>query len=147
MAAKKEGGPLDLSGVEAAIQRQDEGTDVEIVGLDGKTPLGLTIRVAGPDSERAQRAQEALADEMVAAGNAATKLKARDATARGIRYLAEITIDWAPAVKLGGEELAYSAANAAKLYERFRFIREQVDRAAGDRGRFMTRSPRPLSPP
>lgn len=130
------GEALDLSGLDAAIKRQDEGLDVEIKGLDGKTPLGLTIRVAGPDSQRAQQAQEALADEMLAKEDVSAKVSAREATERGIRYLARVTIDWEPAVKVDGEELSCSAKNAEKLYRKYRFIRDQVDRAAGNRSRF-----------
>ena len=129
-------GALDLSSVDAAIKRQDEGLDVEIKGLDGKTPLGLVIRVAGPDSQRAQEAQEALTDEMLAREASETRTSAKEATERGIRYLARITIGWQPAVKLDGEEMAYSVANAEALYRRFRFIRDQVDRAASNRARF-----------
>lgn len=136
MTSKKQSGPLDLSGVEEAIKRQDAGIPVEIVGLDGKTPLGLTIYVAGPDSQRASQAQEALADEMIAKERL-DKMSAKEAVDRGIRYLARVTLAWEPAVKLGGDEMAYSVKNAEALYRKFRFIREQVDRAAGNRARFI----------
>lgn len=129
-------GAIDLSSFEDAIQKQEKGIDVPILGMDGKTPLGLTIRVAGPDSDRAQRAQEELADELIEQENM-TRLNARDAAKRGIKYLARITIGWTPDVVLDGQELAYSPENAEKVYTRFRFIREQVDRAAGNRARFI----------
>lgn len=127
---------IDLSSFEDAIQKQEKGIDVPILGMDGKTPLGLTIRVAGPDSDRAQKAQEELADELIEQENM-TRLNARDAAKRGIKYLARITIGWAPDVVLDGQELAYSPENAERVYTKFRFIREQVDRAAGNRARFI----------
>lgn len=136
MTEKKNAGPIDLSAFDEVVKKQDEGITVDIVGMDGKSPLGLSIRVAGPDSERAQKAQEELADELIDQENL-TRLKAKEAAQRGIRYLARITMGWEPAVVLDGKELAYSPENAEKVYARFKFIREQVDRAAGNRARFM----------
>lgn len=128
-------GALDLSSLDEAIRKQDEGIAVEIKGLDGKTPLGLVVKVAGPDSQRAQAAQEELADELIAEENLG-RMSAGEATRRGIRYLARITLGWEPAVTLDGKEMGYSVENAEALYTRFRFIREQVDKAAGNRARF-----------
>lgn len=127
---------LDLTALDDAVKRQDAGIGIDILGPDGKTPLGLTIIVAGPDSERALAAQEELADEMLGQESLG-RAKARETMKRGIRYLARITIGWTPAVKIGGNEIAYSVENAEMLYTRFRFIREQIDRAAADRARFM----------
>lgn len=132
--AKTQKKPVDLSSMDEAVKRQDQGIDVPINGMDGKS-LGFTIKVAGPDSERAIKAQEELADELIEAGNN-ERLKAREAARRGVRYLAKITMGWDPAVVVDGKELAYSEENAEKLYTRFRFIREQVDRAAGNRKAF-----------
>ncbi len=127
---------IDLSAIEAAISRQDEGIDVPILGLDGKTPLGITIRVAGPDSARAIAAQEAQTDDLLERQDA-NKPTAKQLAERGIAYLARVTLDWSPVVKVDGEDRAYSVENAELLYRKFRFIREQVDRAAGNRARFM----------
>lgn len=126
---------VDLSSFDEAKKKHEEGIDVPILGPDGKSELGFTIRVAGPDSERAQKAQEELADELIEQENL-TRLKAREAAQRGIRYLAKITLGWVPSVVVDGQDLAYSEENAEKLYRRHRFIREQVDRAAGNRARF-----------
>ncbi len=135
MTTKTEKKAVDLSSFDEAKRRHDEGIDVPILGPDGKTELGFTIRVAGPDSERAQTAQEELADELIDQENL-SRLKAREAAQRGIRYLAKLTIGWAPNIILDGQELEFSEDNAAMLYRRHRFIREQVDRAAGNRARF-----------
>lgn len=136
MSADAKPAGVDLSVFDEAAKRHEAGIDVKVLGPDGKTPLGLTIRVAGPDSDRARRAQEHLADELIEQENF-TQLKAGDATRRGIRYLAMITIGWEPAIVLDGQELAYSVENAENVYRRHKFIRDQVDRAAGNRSRFM----------
>lgn len=126
---------LDLSDFSAALERQEAGTEIDILGMDEKTPIGLKIRVAGPDSQRATKATEELTDDLIEKQQAG-RVKASEAKQRGIRYLARITLGWAPAVKLDGQELQYSVENAERLYTKFRFIRDQVDKAAVDRARF-----------
>jgi hypothetical protein len=133
--SKKEVAPVDLAQFDAAVAKQEEGILVPILGMDGKTSLGFSIRVAGPDSKRAKDAQEELADELIESENL-TRLQAREVADRGYRYLAKVTMGWEPAIVLDGQEMAYSEENAEKLYRRFNFIKEQVDRAAGNRTRF-----------
>ncbi|MFM2129058.1 MAG: hypothetical protein RL477_604 [Pseudomonadota bacterium] len=134
-AASPAPGVVDLSAIEASIRRQDEGIVVDIMGPDGKTPLGLRIRVAGPDSARAVAAQDALTDELLAAQNDG-KPTAATYSARRVRWLAKLTLSWEGKVRFDGAEHEFSEAAAAALYERFPFVLNQIDRAAGDRSRF-----------
>lgn len=127
---------VDLSTFDEAIKKQEDGIPVPIVGMDGKTDLGFSIRVAGPDSERAMLAKEELGDKMISEERFGA-VSAKEAVANGIQYLAKITIGWEPAIKLDGKEMEYSVENAVKVYTRFNFIREQVDLAAGKRSRFI----------
>lgn len=144
MTEQKANSALDLSAFDAAIKRQEQGIEVDILGPDD-TPIGLKIKVAGPDSQRAQKAEEELTDELLAemaddpAGGRKVRrrAKAADAMKRNIRYLARLTMGWEPPVALDGKPpMAYSIENAEELYTRFRFIREQVDAAGGNRARF-----------
>ncbi|WP_428029812.1 hypothetical protein [Ancylobacter sp.] len=134
-AATPAPGVVDLSAIEASIKRQDEGIVVDIMGPDGKTPLGLKIRVAGPDSARAREGLEALIDELTAEGGAgnATKAERYD---HGLRYLAKTSMSWEGQVKFDGKVHDFSEAAALALYRRFGFISPQVDKAV-DRSRFM----------
>lgn len=134
-AATPAPGVVDLSIIEASIRRQDEGLVVDIMGPDGKSPLGLRIRVAGPDSARAVAAQDALMDELLAAQNDG-KPTAVAYNARRVRSLAKLTLSWEGKVRFDGAEHEFSEEAAAALYERFPFILNQIDRAAGDRSRF-----------
>jgi len=127
---------IDLSSVDAAVKRQEEGILVPILNMDGKTSLGFSIRIAGPDSAKAKAAQEELADELIERGST-ERLKASEIGARGVRYLAKVTLGWEPQVKLDGAVLPFSEANALKLYQRFNFIREQIDVKAGQRADFL----------
>jgi hypothetical protein len=46
---------FDLSGLEALVQSQEEGIEIEILNEQGK-PIGLKIRIVGPDSNRMKKA-------------------------------------------------------------------------------------------
>ena len=131
---------IDLSPFDDALRRQEEGAEIAILSMDGKTLTGLVIRVAGPDSERARRAREALHQELVDAQRT-TPLTPAEVSSRGARFLAKLTVGWSPNVKVDGDELSASEENAFKVYERYRFIRVQVDNGA-DRSAFMPASPR-----
>lgn len=136
---------VDLSQFDAALEKMESGVEVSILGMDGK-PLGLSITVAGPDSERAQKAREALHQEDVESERLAP-LTPAELYARGTRFLAKITIGWSAPVKIGGEEIQFSEANTIRLYEKYRFIREQVDAAAGSRAGFFLASKTPAAKP
>lgn len=131
---------IDLGQFDAAIEQMEAGLDLPILGMDGK-PLGLTIRIAGPDSSRAQAAREALHQEAVESERL-TPLTAAEVAAQGTRFLAKLTIGWTPTVTVDGEVLEYSEANAIRVYEKYRFIRQQVDNAAGSRAGFFLASQR-----
>lgn len=138
MSATETKTPVDLSKLDAGIKRQDDGILVPINGLDNK-PLGFSIRVAGPDSKRAKAASEAMTDELIASEDDG-RPTARTGAVRAIRFLARVTMGWEPAVVLDGETLEYDEENAFRLYQRFDFIAQQVNRAAGKRAAFLTGS-------
>ena len=53
-----------------------------------------------------------------------------------MRWLAKLTLSWEGKVRFDGADHEFSEAAAAALYERFPFVLNQIDRAAGDRSRF-----------
>lgn len=126
----------DLSSFDIAMKRQEEGILIPIVSMDGKTPLGFSIRVAGPDSERAIAAGEAMGNELIERENLAT-LTSKDRRESMVRYLARVTLEFVPCVLIDGKEFSYSEENAVMLYSRYPFIREQVDRSASKRAAFL----------
>lgn len=134
---------VDLSQFDAALEKMESGIDVPILGMDGKL-TGLSITVAGPDSERAQKARQELHLEDVDSERM-VPFTAAELYARGTRYLAKITVGWSGPVKIAGEELTYSEANTIRVYERYRFIREQIDGAAGSRAGFFLASKTPAA--
>lgn len=139
--------PIDLSSFDDMVKRQEEGVLVPIYGPDGKASLGFSIRVAGPDSERAQVALEALQQEIIEQESMQPPTQ-REIAQRRLRYFAKVTMDFVPdaqadgtvpevAIKLDGKPLPCTEENAIKLYERFKFILAQVKAKADTRSAFL----------
>ncbi|WP_018900423.1 hypothetical protein [Rhizobium sp. 2MFCol3.1] len=134
MAKTENTGAVDLSTLDKAVQAQNDGIDVDIKGLDGKTPLGFSIKVAGPDSDRQRKAVDDLTDEYLDREDA-SHTTAAELDRRALQVLARSIISWTP-IKLDGQDLECTEENAVKLFTRFRFIREQVEKKAGKRASF-----------
>jgi len=130
-AADKKGG--DLAKYDEMQKNQEAGRDVPIVDPHGRRIM--TIKIAGPDSKRQKDAIERLVKERIDA-NETEPLDTYQRELRQVRGLAMATISWDPIV-LDGREVTYSEENATRLYQRFPFIREQVEAAAGSRAGFL----------
>ncbi|WP_457814139.1 hypothetical protein U8C43_23770 [Sinorhizobium meliloti] len=129
---------VDLSGLEALVQSQEEGIEIDILNEQAK-PIGLKIRVVGPDSDRMQKAVRDVAAEFAKAAAERESLgEARDddSDARMVAILAKATMSWSPNPKIGGSVVPFSEENVRNLYTKFRIIREQVEVRAVRRGSF-----------
>lgn len=125
----------DLSEFDALSTSQEEGLDVEIVHPKTGDPLGITIRVAGPDSQRQKEAVQRQVDARLRS-RSNQPMTGEDIQANNLRLLASSVISW-NSVMVDGEQMECTAENAARLFQRFPFIREQVDAKAGDRAAFL----------
>ncbi|MDX0517196.1 hypothetical protein GOD64_27785 [Sinorhizobium medicae] len=129
---------VDLSSLEALVQSQEEGIEIDIMNEQAK-PIGLKIRVVGPDSDRMQKAVRDVAAEFAkAAADRESLGEARedDSDARMVAILAKATMSWSPNPKIGGSVVPFSEENVRNLYTKFRIIREQVEVRAVRRGSF-----------
>ncbi|RVL09933.1 hypothetical protein [Sinorhizobium meliloti] len=129
---------VDLSGLEALVQSQEEGIEIDILNEQAK-PIGLKIRVVGPDSDRMQKAVRDVAAEFAKAAAERESLgEARedDSDTRIVAILAKATMSWSPNPKIGGSVVPFSEENVRNLYTKFRIIREQVEVRAVRRGSF-----------
>ncbi|MDE3791688.1 hypothetical protein I7G86_13700 [Sinorhizobium meliloti] len=129
---------VDLSGLEALVQSQEDGIEIDILNEQAK-PIGLKIRVVGPDSDRMQKAVRDVAAEFAKAAAERESLgEARDddSDARMVAILAKATMSWSPNPKIGGSVVPFSEENVRNLYTKFRIIREQVEVRAVRRGSF-----------
>ncbi|APG91155.1 hypothetical protein [Sinorhizobium americanum] len=129
---------VDLSGLEALVQSQEEGIEITIVNEQGN-PIGLKIGVVGPDSDRMQKAMREVAAEFAKKAAERESLGeplADEADARLIAILAKATTHWAPNPKIAGQVVPFSEENVRNLYTKFKIIRDQVEAKAARRASF-----------
>ncbi len=127
---------VDLSGLESLLQSQEEGIDIDLLN-EKDEPIGLRVRIVGPDSDRMQIGMrdvaadfaKAAAEREMAATAAGLPVQhpADEADARMIAILAKATVSWSPNPKVGGSIVPFSEENVRNLYSKFRLIREQVE--------------------
>lgn len=133
---------MDLSEFDDFVNGQEDGIPVEILKPDFVTPMGVTIRVAGPDSKRRRKAVA----EIVGSAS-----KSQDLTAVNpewddqfwVSLISKTTVSWEPNFSLGGEQLECNEANAKKIYDRYRFIFDQVKARANNRAAFFSSLAKP----
>lgn len=129
---------VDLSGLEALVQAQEDGIDIDVVNEKGEK-LGLVLRVVGPDSDRMQKAMRDVAAEFAKAAaekNSFAESVGEDEGERLSAILAKATISWSPNPKIAGKVVPFSEANARNLYSKFKIIRDQVEAKAARRASF-----------
>lgn len=125
---------VDLKEFDSLRAAQEDGIDVKILHPASGEELGITIRVAGPDSERLRKARAAVLTERMS--RRAGKVTPQDMERDALAQLSAAVISWSGVV-VDGREIECSRQNVAELFTRFPFIREQVDIAVGDRAGFM----------
>ncbi|KSV95376.1 hypothetical protein [Sinorhizobium sp. GL28] len=129
---------VDLSGLEALAQSQEEGIEITILNEKGE-PIGLKIGVVGPDSERMQKAMRDVAAEFAKAAAERESLgeaPADESDARLIAILAKATTHWTPNPKIAGQVIPFSEENVRNLYTKLKIIRDQVEAKAARRSSF-----------
>lgn len=137
--------PQDLSAFDKVIEAQELGLDVPILHMDGKTPLGWSIRVSGPDSDRTRNARAKLQEEVVAR-QSVEPLTFDERQEQSCRFLSRTSIGISAEKlhpMLDGKPVETSEAGFYALYKRFSFIREQVEMRGVRREDFLE----VLSPP
>lgn len=122
----------------AAIANQ--GAKMEVRGPDGsllKTAGGapVTITLLGADSDVAVRARNATTNRLLK-NRGRTQITAESALDDTIALLAKCTVGW-EGIGIDEDDTPFSQEAAAKLYERFPFIREQADEFVAERANFL----------
>lgn len=133
---------FDLSQFDT-VSGANEGANLELRGPDGKRLLTdngkpWTITVCGADSDRYRKAQRRLTNRRLAQsqGKRNAKLSAEELEEDAIWMLAECTTGWFGLV-LDGQPLDCTVDNAAMVYTRFPWIKEQVDTFIAERENFL----------
>lgn len=133
---------IDLADLDPA-KACAKGYELELVHPASKKGLGAFIKVLGAESAEYQQHVRARVEEgqerQFAAerrGDSPKPLTLDQLDKRAAALLAAVTVGWRN-VGMNGAELTFSEANARKLYEEQRWVRDQVDRAVHDLGNFM----------
>ena len=131
---------IDLSTIDT-IKKSNEGFDVRIYHPGTNEDLDIIIRVLGKDSDEYQKVSRAHSKKRMAKLSKSgfrsnTSIPLEEVEQDGLLLLAACTKSWSGVV-IDGTELICSADNALMVYERFPWIKEQIDSAIGDRANFI----------
>lgn len=131
---------VDLAAIDT-VKGSNEGFDVQIYHPGTNEDLGITIKVLGKDSDEFQKVSRAQSKKRMTKmqkggfrGNATVPVE--EIEQDGIALLAACTKGW-NGVIVEGKEVPFSTDSAIAIYERFPWIKEQVDTAIGDRANFI----------
>jgi hypothetical protein len=132
---------IDLAAIDT-VKGSNEGFDVKIYHPGTMVDLGIIINVLGKDSDEFQRISRAQSKKRMAkmtkGGFRVQNMTPppEEIEADGIELLAKCTRSWSGVV-IDNAEIEFSYDNALMIYERFPWIKEQVDAAVGDRANFI----------
>jgi hypothetical protein len=126
VTAANEGAVLELRGPNGEPLKQD----------GGKKPVSITLY--GADSEVARKARNAAANRYLKQ-RGKVQITAEGSEADALSFLAKCTAAW-DGIVVDGKALPCDRENVMQVYERFPFIREQVDEFIADRANFLKAS-------
>ncbi len=131
---------IDLSSIDT-VKGSNEGFDVQIYHPGTNEDLGITIHVLGKDSDefiKVSRAQskKRLAKMTKGGFRNTSTVPVEEIDQDAIALLAACTKSW-KGVIVDGKAVECTPENVAMIYERFPWIKEQVDTAIGDRANFI----------
>jgi ornithine carbamoyltransferase len=131
---------LDLSYLSDFNKRQSEGVERDILLPNGK-PMGLKIKIVGPDSERAEKAVTEVQKEFAAKSSESGELDENAQSAerqRRFAFASKCSVSMSPEiVTFSGEEFRCNEDDLRKLFEKLFFVGDQVYNQAISRADFM----------
>ena len=131
---------IDLSSIDT-VKGSNEGFDVQIYHPGTNEDLGISIHVLGKDSDefiKVSRAQskKRLAKMSKGGFRNTAPVPVEEIDQDSLALLAACTKSW-KGVIVEGKAIECTPDNVVMIYERFPWIREQVDTAIGDRANFI----------
>ena len=132
---------IDLMAIDT-VKGSNEGFDIKIYHPGTMVDLGITINVLGKDSDEFQKISRAQSKKRMAKMNrGGFRVQnmippPEEIEADGLELLAKCTKFWSGVV-IDNKEIEFSYDNALMVYERFPWVKEQVDTAIGDRANFI----------
>lgn len=131
---------IDLSSIDT-VAGSNEGFEVQIYHPGTNEDLGITINILGKDSDEFQKVSRAQSKKRMAklakgGGFRTSVISVEEIDRDGLELLAACTKSWSGVI-VEGKTVECNKDNAIDLYERFPWIKEQVDAAMGDRANFI----------
>ena len=131
---------VDLAAIDT-VKGSNEGFDVRIYHPGTNEDLDITISVLGKDSDLFQKVsrnqnKKRMAKMQKGGFRNNTSIPIEQVESDGIDLLAACTTGWTGVV-IDKKEIEFSKDNAIMVYERFPWIKEQIDTAIGDRANFI----------
>ncbi|MEM1287133.1 MAG: hypothetical protein AAGH60_02150 [Pseudomonadota bacterium] len=122
---------MDLNTILANATDQEKGRDFELLHPASGEPAGITLRIAGPDSEAQRRAALAMSDELAEMADIEGRVKAEHREAARLNSLARCVLSWN--VEVDGQALPFSHENVLRFLKSAAWVADQVDQFAADR--------------
>lgn len=115
----------------------NDGADLEVVNPYTGKAVGITIRLLGPDSDLVQRLRRERQEQTYAAVRrpGGKPMDPEAVEKANLEFLSRITLGWSGFAE-NGTPVVFSQDEAYRIYRRYPFIREQVERFIGDRAHF-----------
>lgn len=110
-----------------------------VVLKDDKTGQPMTIRLMGKDAGEFRRRSHEIANkriEMSATKGVQLNFNSEELELEHIELMVLLTKGWS-GISLDGAELPFTEDNARKLYKRFPWLREEVDKFTGARANYL----------
>jgi len=122
---------MQLNEIVAWSEDQDRGRWFELVDPVTGKPVGIRLKIVGPDSQTQRRATLKLADELadMADGDGMVSGEARE-TCR-LKNLARCVTDWE--ILEDSSPVPFGFANVLRLLKAAQWVQVQVDALASDR--------------
>lgn len=125
---------MQLNEILAAAQDHDRGRDVELLDPVTGKPVGITVRIAGPDSATQARARLQMMDELADLADGSGRVDAANREKARLNCLARCVLGWD--VKEDGEPVPFNHANVVRLLRAAVWVQAQIDAFASDRALF-----------
>lgn len=122
---------MDLNDIISDVADQDRGKLFELINPVSGLPTGISMTIAGPDSQTQRRARLTMQDRLIEAG---PSIDAATREGFALQMLASCILSWT--VEQGGQPHPLSNRNAVSLLA-VSWVREQIDGFAADRSQYL----------
>ncbi|WP_114966814.1 hypothetical protein [Alkalilacustris brevis] len=126
---------MDLTEIASNTEDQERGREFELLDPVTGKAIGITFRVAGPDSMTQRKAELRLVDDLAALADEDGRVSAEVREKARIECLARCVLGWT--IEEDGKAIPFTHANVVRVLSMAKWIQQQVDGFAGDRAAFM----------